>query len=206
MALAYYARVRFVENFLPLLQEASALRRVVNVFAGTKEGNVDTKTFASLRRGHGTSMMTLSLEAMAQAAPDVSFIHNYPGAVLTSLIRGGEGPVIWALAQVGKVVMPLIAMPNEECGERQTFLATSARYPPLSNPSISLGVPLEGGIKIAVGTDGKVGSGVYTVDSHGESGDSKVQAILSKLRREGVREAVWKHCQGEFSRIMEQKK
>lgn len=176
------------------------------MLAGTKEGNVDTKTFVSLRRGHGTSMMTLSLEAMAKTAPDVSFIHNFPGAVMTSLIRGGEGPVIWTLAQVAKVIMPLISMPNEECGERHAFIATSARYPPSSNSGINLGVPLEGEIKNAVGTDGKVGSGVYTVDSHGESGDVKVQAILAKLRRDRVGEAVWKHCQDEFSRIMEQKK
>ncbi len=76
--MSFYARIRFAVNLLPLLQKAQGLRRVVTVFAGTKEGKVDTADFQARhvpllsQRGHLTSMMTLALEAMAETAPDVS--------------------------------------------------------------------------------------------------------------------------------------
>jgi hypothetical protein len=71
-SLAYYARIRFIENLLPLLQNANSLRRVVNVLAATKEGNVNTNNWTALSRGHVTSMATLSIEMLAKMAPKVS--------------------------------------------------------------------------------------------------------------------------------------
>ena len=57
-----------------------------------------------------------------------------------------------------------ICVPIEECGERQLYLATSARYPPASASSDrSSGVPLGHGVEVAVGTTGEIGSGVYSV-------------------------------------------
>jgi hypothetical protein len=38
MALSYYSRLRFTLNLLPYLCQANALRRVVAVFVGDKEG------------------------------------------------------------------------------------------------------------------------------------------------------------------------
>lgn len=176
------------------------------MLSGTKEGNVDTSNFGQLSRGHLTSMMTLSLEMLAKKAPEVSFIHNFPGFVRTNLIRGGEGPLIWVMGLVSRVVMPFVAISNEECGERHTFFATSARYPPGSNGDANSGVPLEGDITVSRGTDGKVGSGVYSINADGECADEKKEAILAKLRKDGVQDAVWKHVQDEFSRITESKK
>ena len=66
--------MRFVENLLPLLQVASSLRRVLNFFAATKEGNVNRSNWEALSRGHLTSMATLSLEMLAKKALEVSFI------------------------------------------------------------------------------------------------------------------------------------
>ncbi len=89
--MTFYARIRLISNLLPLLQKAQDLRRVVTVFAGTKEGKINTADFQGRhvpllsQRGHFTSMMTLALEAIAEKAPDVSFIHDFPGAVMTNL-------------------------------------------------------------------------------------------------------------------------
>ena len=184
------------------MQEASSLRRVVNVLAGTKEGNVNTSNWGALSRGHLTSLTTLTLEMIAKKAPEVSYIHNYPGAVKTNLIRGGEGVLLWTVALAFKVLAPFVTISNDECGERHTFLATSARFPPVLNGEVNSIVPLEGGVTTARGTDGKVGSGIYSIDSVGESANQKTEALLAKLRKDKVREAVWKHVQEEFGRIM----
>lgn len=205
-ALAYYSRIRFIENLLPLLREASSLRRVVNVLAGTKEGTIDTNNWATIRRGHVVSMMTLSLETFAKTAPEVSFIHSYPGFVKTNLIRGGEGALVATMGLVFSALEPFFTVPNEECGERHAFLATSARYPPGSDAHANAGVPLGNGVAAAKGTDGKFGSGVYSVDSQGESAGPKTVALLAKLRQEGMPEAVLNHTQGEFSRATKAKK
>jgi hypothetical protein len=41
----YYCRTRFIINLLPLLQQATSLRRVVTVFAGGKEGQIYPNDF-----------------------------------------------------------------------------------------------------------------------------------------------------------------
>ena len=134
-ALVTYSRTRFIFNLLPLLQQATALRRVVSVFAAGKEGPVGTSDFQGLKvpilsqRGQASSLVTLSLEALAKKAPDVSFIHDFPGPVKTNLGRGGEGAAIYFLNVVFKIIWPLVNTPVHESGERHLFLATSARYP-----------------------------------------------------------------------------
>ncbi|KAL8692799.1 MAG: hypothetical protein Q9218_002240 [Villophora microphyllina] len=205
-SLVYYSRTRFIVNLLPLLQQASTLRRVVTVFAAGKEGPITASDFQAWKvpvlsqRGHLSSLITVSLEALAKDAPGVSFIHNFPGSVKTNLARGGEGPAIYVLKQVFKVIGPMINMPNEECGERQLFLATSARYP--SKDLEASGVPLvAGGTPVANGTSGKSGSGVYSIVSDGESSGSKVVELLARFRKEGMVEQVWRHTREEFERI-----
>lgn len=152
------------------------------------------------QRGHASSLITVSLEALAKDAPGVSFIHDFPGSVKTNLARGGEGPAIYVLKQVFKVIGPMINMPNQECGERQLFLATSAKYP--SQDLEASGVPLtSGGSPVANGTSGKSGSGVYSIGSDGESSGAKVVELLAKFRNEGMVEQVWSHTLKEYKRI-----
>ena len=98
--------------------------------------------------------------------------------------------MIWTIAVVFKVLAPLVTIWNDECGERHTFLATSARFPPNSNGDTDSSVPLEGGVTVSRGADGKVGSGVYSIDSVGGSADLKKEALFAKLRKDGVRDAV----------------
>ena len=64
------------------------------------------------------------------------------------------------------------------------------------------GVPLlAGGVQVARGTNGKSGSGVYSIDWDGESAGPKVEELLAKCRKEGVVEKVWEHTEEEYRRI-----
>ncbi|MCJ1291833.1 hypothetical protein MMC34_003378 [Xylographa carneopallida] len=209
-ALITYSRTRFVVNLLPLLQRAPSLRRVVTVLCAGKEGPVDASDMQGWRvtdmlaqRGQGASQLTLTLEALAAQAPDVSFIHNFPGSVKTNLIRGGEPKIIAVGAFVAKIVNTFVDMfvPPEECGARHVFLATSAKYPAGKGGEQSTGVPLPKGVGVARGTDGRSGSGVYSIDDQGESTGRKVEEVLARLRREGLVDTIWQDTQVQFLRI-----
>lgn len=208
-AVAYYGRIRFIVNLLPLLQIAPDLRRVVTVFAGTKEGQIDTNDFQGRhvpflsRRGHVTSMMTLALEAIAEKAPDVSFIHDFPGAVKTNLLKDVKSIHILVVRAVFKVLGPFFTLPFEEAGDRQVFFSTSARFPAgtSAEAAATSGVPLSQGVTVARGIDGKAGSGVYSTNIDGESAPLKVEELLAKMRRDGMVQKLWSHTEGEFMRI-----
>ena len=87
------------------------------------------KVSALSARGHASSLVTLSLEALAKKAPDVTFIHNFPGPVKSNFLRSGQGAAISVMNGIFKVISPLMSFYSlEECGERHLFLATSARY------------------------------------------------------------------------------
>ena len=130
-----YSRNRFIINLLPLLGQATGLRRVITAFAAGKEGPINVNDFQGWKvpalsvRGHASSLVTLSLEALAKKAPDVTFIHDFPGPVKSNFLRGGQGAAIFVLNGVFKVLSPMMTFySNQECGERHLFLATSARY------------------------------------------------------------------------------
>ncbi|GFF99456.1 hypothetical protein IFM61392_00839 [Aspergillus lentulus] len=100
-ALTYYSRIRFAMNLLPLIRTTPALRRVVTVF----------KLSATAGRGHFASMLTLSFEVLAQKAPEVSFIHDYPGFVKTDLARGTNGVGMAIVKGLFKVIGPFLYNP-----------------------------------------------------------------------------------------------
>ncbi|KAK5634787.1 hypothetical protein RRF57_010500 [Xylaria bambusicola] len=194
-AINYYARIRFITNLLPLVQRASGLRRIVGVGGGSHEDEIDRNDFPALTipieklRGHLTSLVTLGIEGVARGAPEVSFIHDYPGTVKTKLLDIYPEEVLKTFEYV----------PIDECGQRHLFLATSARFPP-ANGTV-MGVPLEDGVEIAVGTSGAVGSGVYSVGVDCESASSAVLAVLKGMRERGLVEEVRLHTQDELRRI-----
>ncbi|KAL2017857.1 hypothetical protein VTK56DRAFT_1602 [Thermocarpiscus australiensis] len=211
VAVAYYARLRFIVNLLPQLRNAAGLRRVVSVFAGTKEGAIEANDFQARHfnllsprgRGHVTSMMTLALEAVARSAPEVSFVHDFPGFVRTNFGKDVEGPVFAVLRAavnaVSFVLAPFIATPFDEVGERHVFFATSARFP--RGEGSGDGVPLPEAVGVARGTDGERGSGVYSIDNHGDSAPEKVETLLRKLREDGTAQKVWSDVEEIFVRI-----
>jgi hypothetical protein len=202
-----HSRIRFIVNLLPLLQKATSLRRVVSVFTATKEGLINTTDFQgwklplAAQRGNASSIVTLSLETFSKKAPDVSFIHNFPGAVKSGIARGTTGEMWFMVKAVFRVLGLLIYIPIVEVGERHLFLATSARYPAGISENTPSGTPLAGGVAVTRGTSSKIGSGIYSVDDQGESAKPKVEKLLAQLRKEGMVEKVWEHIRGEFIRI-----
>ncbi|KAG2420681.1 hypothetical protein HFD88_000295 [Aspergillus terreus] len=195
-ALLYYSRLRFITRLLPLVKQAPCLRRVVTVAGGGIEGPLDVTDFPALRvplellRGHLSTLITLGVEAVAQSAPEVSFIHDYPGPVDTPLAQR-----MLAGRETDKVDL----MSAEESGERHMYLVTSARYPPLQRVDSS--PPPEGIVDVVRGTNGELGSGVYSIGVDGESASGETLEFLAGLREEGVVGQVWKHTEGEFMRV-----
>ncbi|KAA8652847.1 hypothetical protein EYZ11_003323 [Aspergillus tanneri] len=193
-SLNYYSRLRFMTRLLPLLTQAAFLRRVVTVGGGGLEGPLDSSDFSALRvpdeqlRGHLCTMITLGVEAVARSAPEVAFIHNYPGGVDTPLARRQQ----YVAVSEAELMSP------EESGERQLYLVTSARYAPLQGTESMLSV---NGAGRATGTTGEIGSGMYSVGWDGESTSSETLAFLAGLRETGIAEQVWEHTKGEFMRI-----
>ncbi|KAI3395363.1 hypothetical protein diail_1419 [Diaporthe ilicicola] len=211
-SLTYFGRLRMAKNLLPLLQQASGLRRVVSSFTGAKEGKVfeedwqgkEGKIPFTAVRGHGATMMTLGLEALAKEAPEVSFIHAFPGKVKTDLIRSDDGAILRTVALFSKALFFLTGhTPIVEVGERHTFYCTSARFPPkrLADEPSTAGVKLPESVDVAQGVDGSVGGGVYSVDTFGESADTKVEEILANYRRDGTAEKLWKYTESEWQRV-----
>lgn len=211
-ATGYYARTRFISNLLPNLKQAAGLRRVVSVLAGGHEGPIDItdfqgKTMSMLKiRGHLVSMTDMALETLAEQAPEVTFINDYPGAVKTGIGRESNTLLTWFMTIVLMIIGPLIYIPIRESGERHLFFATSAKYPPRvrsdAAAEASSGVPLSEGLEVASGTDGEVGSGVYSIHWSGEHAGPKVVKLLAGLREQGMAQKVWKHTVGEFDRIV----
>ncbi|KAJ5835781.1 Short-chain dehydrogenase/reductase SDR [Penicillium robsamsonii] len=210
-ALGYYARTRFITNLLPNLKQATGLRRVVSVLAGGHEGPIDVTDFQAKKlsivklRGHLVSMTDMALETLAEQAPEVTFINDYPGAVKTGIGREANTFLTWFMGIVLMIIGPLIYVPIRESGERHLFFATSAKYPPrarLDAGEASSGVPLSEGVEVASGTDGKVGSGVYSIHWRGEHAGPNVVTLLAGLREQGIAQKVWQHTVGEFDRIV----
>lgn len=206
MALAYYARARFILNLLPLLRQAPSLRRVVTVLAAGHEGPIYADDFQGRKvplsgmRGHNVSMTDLMLEHMSSLAPEVSFVHDYPGPVKSGFGRETNGILMKVAISSFKIIGPLVYVPTRESGERHLFYATSARYPARSGTGAA-GVPVPGGVAVSGGTTGEVGSGVYALNRDGESAGPKSLHVLAKMRGEGMAQRLWEHTMAEFTRV-----
>ncbi|MCJ1402181.1 hypothetical protein MMC11_005401 [Xylographa trunciseda] len=203
-ALTVYARNRFISNLLPLIRRGKCLRRVVSVYGATLEGPINMADFQgwNLGRmegyGHEVSITTLALETHHKAAPEVSFVHNFPGAVESGIARGSIGVLMRVLKTVYAVLGPLVHMPLVEAGDRHVFLCTSARFS--SGPEDpTAGVPLVDGLAFARGTDGQIGSSVYSIGADGESAGPKVERLLAQLRSQGMVEWVWENIESGIS-------
>lgn len=79
------------------------------------------------------------------------------------------------------------------------YLATSGRYK--AKPGHAVCVPLDSQTTVSRGSDGVVGSGVYSVGWDGEGPTNRAEAALKELRGKGVGEVVWKHFLEQFDRI-----
>jgi hypothetical protein len=201
------SRNRFVVNLLPLLQKATAIRRVVSVLTGGKEGPVDINDIQARNvslltaRAHRSSLATLSMEILAKKAPEVTFIHNFPGVIATNITRSGQGAVIAVANVFYSLLVPFIGISSEECGERHLFLATSARYPAANVEKAASLVSLADGLEVVLGTNGEKGSGAYSIDWKGESTGPQVVEQLAKLRKDGVADKLWEDTLADWNRV-----
>lgn len=129
-------------------------------------------------------------------------MHDDPGAVKTSLLDHVEGILGVFMRTYIYLAGYWICVPLEECGERQLYLATSARYSPASFGSEDgSGVAVGDEIDLARGTTGENGSGIYSVEWDGTSASPDVEKLLAGYRGMGMVEEIWQHTESEFDRI-----
>lgn len=201
MSIAYYSRMRFAQNLLPLLREAPA-GRVVSVLSGGSEGqlwadDLELKDHYSVSNVAGATgaMNTFFMEELAKKPENnkVSFVHLLPGFVGdTNIWNKTEHLNAVYRFLLGKVLTPIVAafigMTSEQCGERVLFAATEKSFGRGTNE------------EMAVGSDGSEGVGIYLV--HSDSSTVTGPNVLAKMRDEGMGKKVYDHTEGEFRRVL----
>jgi NAD(P)-dependent dehydrogenase (short-subunit alcohol dehydrogenase family) len=198
LALRYYARMRFTQNLLPLLEAAeSQPGRVVSVLGGGFEGNINADDL-DLKHGynivscamHSVTMTSLAMEHLA-ASQRASFVHVFPGLVGTNIYTNSFLPPLAAVYNYG--MWPLMypfSVNIEESGQRHLFHATSEHYP-ANTIDRSDATATRDGDRAAMGSNGVLGSGAYLMNWKGET--SAAGKKMQRLRAQGMAQKVWKH-------------
>lgn len=195
---------------MPLLENASALRRVVSIFTGGFEGHLDLtdiqrRSMARVTsnplagRAHASSLITLHLAHFATEHPTVSFEHTFPGFVRSNIGRETKG-IMRLMSVVSGLLGRWFYIPDEESGDRHLYLATSARYPAKISKGVDQGVDGEG--KSVRAIDGVLGGGLYVVNEKCEPAAPKVEGIVKTFKEDGTMDAVWKDLEEQWTRIM----
>lgn len=91
--------------------------------------------------------------------------------------------------------------PLGECGVLQLYAATSARFRPAKGDAV--GMSISKCVAVARGTDGKTGSGSYTINFDGENVSTDVDKLLVKAKADGTDENMWAHIMEEIGRLLE---
>jgi NAD(P)-dependent dehydrogenase (short-subunit alcohol dehydrogenase family) len=209
-SLHYYARMRFVQNLIPLLTKAAestdpnaTLSRVVSVL-DPKLGRAGIPNFTDLSlkdhfslkncATHASAMNNFALEHFSQTAPATSFIHAFPSIVNTGIGRG-LGPIwnpVWKVA-AATLLKPFLVELGES-GERHLFAATAARYAPRARK--------DGVEDVVKGGDDVNGSGSYQLNWDGETlADSPT---AKKMRDDGAEKKIWSHTEEVFKKVCEE--
>ncbi|KAK9318813.1 hypothetical protein V1517DRAFT_334515 [Lipomyces orientalis] len=218
-SLAYYGRLRIIDNLLALLC-ASLNPRVISIFNAGKELAIDLDDLELRKRysftnavNSATTQTTLAFEELAKVYPMVSFCHVHPGFVTTGILARltGTAKGIWRLPAILArwtlvPVLHLFGRSIDEAGEWGVFVATSAKYPPAEpKDPHEVGVALPDGVDVAkssVVTDGK-GNGVYRIDNYGESVENECDKILADYRADQVEKKVWEGTKSVWVRALE---
>lgn len=210
-ATVYYSKVRLAVNLLPLLKNAPNLRRAVAVFAAGLEGQVavddmDGREISVVRnRDNLASMTTLAFDKLSQEAPDVSWVHDWPGFVKSGLWDSMPGSLGVMVRRIIPILGFFFYMNPEECGQRQVFMSTSARFPPASSEGGShgtaSGVGLVNDLSLAKSIDGKLGGGIYSVNEHGDAVADKTLDRLVNYKKDGTQDKVWQYTMETFRRV-----
>ncbi|KAK3172250.1 hypothetical protein OEA41_005570 [Lepraria neglecta] len=201
----YYARMRFTQQLLPLLQAASPqLSRVVSVLSPGEESltsfhldDLGLKNNFSLRTAacHAIIMTDFAFEEMAKQHPTTSFVHAYPGIVKTGFNKEA-GFAMKTAVNAAYVLFAPWKVNIQESGERHLYAATSAAYPAKSGN--------EGGVdmgneKVMKGSTGEIGSGAYLIGSDGEFRAN--EKALKELRSKGAGQQIWEQTLHTFDTV-----
>jgi hypothetical protein len=192
-------------KLLPLLTKSNLPATVVSVYAAGMEGILfeDDLSLRDLKhhsysnaRSHMNYMHTLFFETLAEQNPGkLRLIHIFPGLVLGPGFSNPELPrwfrVLWHWIFV-PLFGRLVSVPRDESGDRMLSLA-SPHYPARSN-----GNP-EGPGVVALGTDGKPGSGAYSLGWKGE--DTLPKKAYAKVDKDELRAKIWHHTTKAFDVI-----
>lgn len=198
MTTRYYSRLRAVQGLIPLLNAAPS-PRVVSILAGGQEGKLNEDDLDLRKPGnysipraafHSTTMLTLGYEHLARENPRISFVHAFPGLVITPIFTREFTGIVRLLVQyIALPFIGLFAISADDAGARALFYSTSDRY------SVSDGtVPLAEGIEKSSRTEG----GVFLTNDKSESSVNDSQKILADYRARGVDDKVWRHTQEIF--------
>lgn len=205
MALMYYSRMRTITKLLPLLLKSALPARVISVYASGAERKLFPEDLSlrnlkhysySQARSHMIYMHTLFMETLAeQNSGKLSLIHIFPGLVLGPGYQNPELPVLFRVL-ANYIIIPLfgrfITVDTEESGDRMLSLA-SPHYPPCSiSQAKSQG-------EVALGTNRKSGSGVYSLTWTGE--DNLTAKAYEKFDKDEMRKRVWDHTMKAFEAI-----
>lgn len=205
MSLMYYSRMRVIMKLLPLLLKSNLPATVVSVYAAGTERKLFPEDLSlrdlthysySQARSHMIYMHRFFMETLAeQHRGKLTLIHIFPGLVLGPGFQNPELPawfrIVWRWVFV-PLFGRLVTVPPNECGERMLSLA-SAHYPPRP---IDKSRNQEG---VAIGTDGKPGSGAYSLNWNGEK--SLNAKAYEKLDKDEMRRKVWAHTMKAFDVI-----
>jgi hypothetical protein len=147
-----------------------------------------------------TTIKTIAWQRLAEEAPGVSIITEFPGLVVTKLFQRLPGWLGFTARIVVFLFGWLLAVPLEESAERHAFMATSAAFPPAKGDA--KGVPLVNGLGTHVGAYGVVGSGLYSIGWDNEGPGEKATALLKQYNEDGTADKVWNWVEGESTRIL----
>lgn len=199
--------MRFLTNLLPLLLKSPS-PRVLTVLGGGMEGPIFADDLPLASPKHYTvanaanvaaTYTTSFLEALHARNPKISFVHLFPGLTKTKLWNNSDHFAAWQRFLINWIVFPLISpflfSTAQVSGQRALFAATNGRF-----RALKPGMDPQGTL-MAEGSDGKKGSGVYTVNQSTEG--VHADKVLAPLRQQGMVERIWDFTWEEFRRAAE---
>ncbi|KAF8609719.1 NAD(P)-binding protein [Ceratobasidium sp. AG-I] len=133
LALHYYARWKFVQDLIPLLEKAKAQGEDARVLTVLEAGSnaklnvddLDLKHGYGLKAAadHGRAMNDLAVEHFATQHPDMAFIHAYPGAVSTQ----GVNNFHWSIRLLSPI-LNLITVSPAECAQWMLYTLLDPQF------------------------------------------------------------------------------
>jgi hypothetical protein len=178
------------------------------VASGTHETEIDFNDFQGQHlpvltfRGHASTIMSSALRHIAKTTPEVAFVFGHPGVVMTNAVFGLSGVFGTIAKAVFWLIQWFVAVPLEESGARHLFESTSEGF---SSPEGAKGVPLVEGSHLQSGSDGKPGSGVYSVGWNLEGPGAKIIGLLDRYSKDGTEDKNWKRLTDDIDAVLGQK-